>query len=107
MLALKYKPKASISFNGWIVFHFLSHEDVDNIMKVPWVKGRGILTLQIWKVGFDPLNEVPERNLVWEKLSRFWLDLWSMYAIRDIANRIRNFCYWDEGCFTQLNRRMA
>lgn len=104
---LKYRPKVSILYNGWVVFHFLNSEDVDQILKESWVKGWGFLITQQWKAWFGPFTDAPRMNFIWENLSRLPLEPWNVSAVTKIANRIVSFYYWDEGSFGQLDKRMT
>lgn len=80
---------------------------MDRILKVAWVKGQGFIILQIWRVGFDPFSKVPRRNLVWAKLPGLPLELWNIYAMTEIANRIWKFYYWEEGILSQFDKHMV
>jgi len=90
---LKYRLKISILFNAWVAFHFLNSEDVERILKEPWVKSRDFLIMQRWKAGFDPFAKTPCRHYIWAKLLGIPLELWNEEAIKEIANRISSYYY--------------
>lgn len=104
---LKYRVKVNILFNGWMVFHFLNQEDTKQILDTSWVKDTGFVTLQKWKIGFDPFTKLHRRNLIWEKWPGLPLELWNLVVIQVIANHLGCFYYWDEGSFGQFDKRMT
>ena len=86
---------------------FLSQEDVELILGLPWVKGRGQLLLQKWQGGFNPLKESPSHNIIWEKLLGLPFELWEHSTISDIVNCINTFYFWDEGSIGQLDKKIS
>ena len=103
---IKNRPIINILFNGWVVFHFLNSEDMNWILKVPSVKGRGFLILQRWKARFDPLERLG-RQYIWAKLQGLPLELWNEEVIKEITNKIGNYYYLDVASFKHLDKRMA
>lgn len=61
------------------------------ILRFSWLKGRGFLILQKWKVGFDPFIKTPQRNLLWVKFPGLPLELWDGSTTKEISNS--NFYY--------------
>lgn len=106
-LVLKYRLNISILFNGWVTFHFLNSEDVERILKEPWVKGQGFLIMQRWKAGFDSFSERPCRYYIWASFPGLPLELLNEEAIKEISHMIGSYYYRDEGSFRKLDKRMA
>lgn len=69
------------------------------------MKRRGLLVLQKWNIGFDPIMEHLKRTIVWAKLPRIPLELWSKKTIMEIANWIRKIYYVEERCVDLLDKR--
>lgn len=83
-------------FTGWFTFHFLISKDATHIVTSPWVKGRGYLPLQRWKLCFDLAKDTPWCNIIWVKLPGFLLDLWTKVAISSISNKIGKIYFVEE-----------
>jgi len=67
-LMLGYMPTVVRILEGWYRFHFLSQEDLEKIIAIPWIHGKKFLTLHKWYIGYNPLRNTPSNKLVWVKL---------------------------------------
>lgn len=62
--------------------------------EIPWVRGRGVLILHKWYIGFDPIKENPKRKYIWVKLLGLPLEFWSKREIFEIAKRLGGCIMW-------------
>lgn len=93
--------------NGWFRFDFVKEDDPNKIVSLPWLKGWWFLVLQHWKVGFDPVTEVPKRKIIWAKLPGFPIELWTKGVNHEITSRNGNIYYVDEGSMGFRDKRTA
>jgi hypothetical protein len=50
---LGYSPRFCLLSNHWIIFHFLSEEDLLRVMNSLWIINRGVLMLKRWVPRFQ------------------------------------------------------
>jgi len=102
-----YCPRFNILSNHWLVFHFLSEEDLKLILEPPWLLGRGVLMLKRWYLGFMPSSEVFSHRKPWMLLPDFLIEYLSMDIFKGIANTIGKFIFFDTTSFRWTNKRTA
>jgi len=66
-----------------------------------------ILITPSWSFSFDLVTDKPQRNILWEKLPGFPLELWTQKAITYIANSIGKFYYLDESILGGIVKNAA
>lgn len=104
---LGYIPTLVRLMGGWYSYHFLSEEDLQKKLVLPWVKGRGFLALHSWYMGFNPLKKMPKNKLIWVKLPGLPTEFWTKEMFTDIDNAIGKFIYVDPRCLGARDKRAA
>jgi len=62
---LGYCPRFCMLSNFWIVFHFLSEEDLWKVEKKVWLIDIGVLMLKKWSPDFNPFTEFFQKRRLW------------------------------------------
>lgn len=74
---LGYMPTAVRLLQGWYSVHFLSQDDLVKIKVILWINDRSFWALHSWYIGFNPLKDMPQNNLIWVKLPGLPIELWT------------------------------
>lgn len=102
-----YTPIISNLMKECYYFHFFSASDVETILKCPWVYRRSFLALYRWYIGYNPLKNTPLNNLIWVKLPKLPLEMWSKETLAEIGNSIGRFFYVDPKFLGEKDKRIA
>jgi len=93
---LGYSPRISQLSNQWLIFHFLSEEDLQQILSTPWILDRGVLMLKQWTPGFHPLKSSFDKRWLWMIMPDFPLELWTHPILETVANTVGKFIFFDK-----------
>lgn len=102
-----YVPIIVRLMKDWYSFHFLKVKDLDTIWALPWVHGRSFLALHRRYIGFNPLQNTPQNNLIWVKLPALPIELWKNESLSHIGNAIGKFVYVDPKCLGARDKWVA
>lgn len=93
--------------NSWYGIHFLCAQDAHKILIIPWVKGHCSHSPSMWNIDLNPLIELPQHKVVWDKFPELPIELWTRRAITDIDNKISRFVFLDVHSLAVVDKRVA
>ena len=102
-----YIPTISRVMNSSYNFHFLCQEDLEKILRSPWVCRRGFLSLHPWYIAFNPFRDIPRNKLIWVKLPGLLIEFQTRKVFIEIGNPIGKFIYVDPKCLGAKDKRVA
>lgn len=104
---LGYIPQIVKLMKDWYSFHFMSVEDLEIILTLPLVHGKGFLTLHKWYIGYNPLRNTPSNNLIWMNSHGLPIELWTKETLSHIGNAIGKIFYVDPKFLGAKDKRVA
>jgi hypothetical protein len=102
---LGYCPRFSLLSNFWIIFHFLSEEDLNKVSKKTWVIDRGVLMMKKREPG--PHTEGFSKRCLWMLLPELPIEYLDLEVLRGLRDSVGRFVYFDERDLKWNNKRMA
>jgi hypothetical protein len=104
---LGYCPRINHLSNHWLIFHFLSEDDLQQILSTPWILDRGVLMLKRWTPGFHPFKSTFDKRWLWMIMPDFPIELWTSPILEMVANTAGKFIFFDQRSLNWSNKRAA